>query len=128
MVEQPLDAPSSGAARIGAKRGPKPAGEGPHNLTIEGRIDQLRDELSADWEHVGGGSKTEVTIKTPGGFKSSRRADITFRNKATGEVYHENVGRTAVNGEPMSREVKALDDIEAATGNRPKFTPYDREQ
>jgi hypothetical protein len=35
------------------------------------------------------------------------------------------VGRTTKSGNPVSREVRAMDDIENATGIRPNFHPYD---
>ena len=108
------------------KRGPKPQGEGPHNQKIEERIEKLKDQKGADWEHVGGGDKTEVTIKTPEGKKSKRRMDITFENKKTGEQYHEQVGKTKADGTPVPREVDAMDDVQKATGQRPGYTPYDR--
>ncbi|HEX6087748.1 MAG TPA: RHS repeat-associated core domain-containing protein, partial [Thermoanaerobaculia bacterium] len=109
-----------------AKRGPKPKGEGPHNLTIEARIAQLKAELGPEWEHVAGGMLKEQVILTPGGVKSARRPDITFRNRVTGEVYHENIGKTYASGAPIKREIDALNDLEGATGKRPGFTPYDR--
>jgi hypothetical protein len=109
------------------KRGPKPKHEGPHNQTVDKRIEELKGKLGEDWEHVGGGSKTEFTVKTPGGTKDSRRLDITFRNKKTGKLYHEQVGRTEKStGQPVKREREAIDDINEATGIKPKFTPYDR--
>lgn len=43
-----------------------------------------------------------------------------------GPIYRENVGRTLVDGTPISRELSALDDLEGATEVRPGFTAYDR--
>jgi hypothetical protein len=43
-----------------------------------------------------------------------------------GRRYRENVGRTTQRGQPVARERRALDDLEQATGTRPRFTPYDR--
>lgn len=103
-------------------RGPKPKGEGPHNQTIDNRIDELKNQ---GMTHENGGSKTEETVSTDGGVKSSRRPDITMR-EGDGTLYRENVGRTYANGDPIKREIDALNDIERATGVRPKFTPYDR--
>ena len=65
-------------------------------------------------------------VKTPGGTKKSRRPDITFQNRKTGEIYRENVGKTKKDGTPVKREEEALDDLENETGKRPVFTPYDR--
>ena len=42
-----------------------------------------------------------------------------------GSTYHENVGRVNADGTPVARELRALDDIEAATGRRPGFTSYE---
>lgn len=69
---------------------------------------------------------TEETIATPGGAKQSRRADVTFENKKTGERKRYQVGKTTAKGEPVLREVEAMDDIERATGERPGYVPYDR--
>jgi hypothetical protein len=109
-----------------AKRGPKPKGEGPHNLTISARIEQLKVELGPEWEHVGGGGLKEIFIPTPGGLKSARRPDISFRNRITNEYYHENIGKTYASGDPVKRETGALNDLEAQTGKRPAYTPYDQ--
>ncbi len=108
------------------KRGPKPKGTGPHNLTIERRIEELKKEFGPKWEHIGGGIRLkEEYIRTPGGEKSARRPDITFWNRETGEIYRENVGRTYKRtGEPYKREVDALNDLETV-GPRPAFKPYD---
>jgi RHS repeat-associated protein len=105
-----------------SKPGPKPWPEGPHNQTIDRRIKELQDQ---GYEHLGGGTKSEWVIDTPGGTKSSRRPDITMR-APDGTIYHENVGRTYAGGSPYAREVSALDDLEGPLGFRPTFTPYDR--
>ncbi|WP_152541374.1 RHS repeat-associated core domain-containing protein [Kallotenue papyrolyticum] len=115
---------SDGSAQ--KKRGPKPKGTGPHNEKVEERIKDLKGELGKDWEHTHGGTKKEEYIETPGGTKNARRPDITYKNKKTGEVHRENVGKTYKDGRPVKRETDALNDIERATGKRPKFTPYDR--
>ena len=86
----------------------------------------MKAELGSDWKHLNGGDKTEFTIDTPSGAKSSRRMDITFQNKRTMELRHENVGRTNADGTPVKREKQALDDVERETGQRPGYTPYDR--
>ncbi len=80
-------------------RGPKPKGEGPHNQTIDNRIDELKNQ---GMTHENGGSKTEETVSTDGGVKSSRRPDITMR-EGDGTLYRENVGRTYANGDPIKR-------------------------
>ena len=118
-------AEGAGGASTGAtKRGPKPWPTGAHNQKIAQRIKELKNKLGPDWEHVGGGNLTEEVVDTMGGLKSSRRPDITFRNKKTGEIYREQVGKATKSGNPVAREGDALDDLEQATGIRPGFTPY----
>lgn len=36
------------------------------------------------------------------------------------------IGKENKNGTPVAREVRAMDDIESATGFRPSFVPYNR--
>jgi hypothetical protein len=110
------------AAATGAKRGPKPWPEGAHNQKIKARIDELKGK---GHKHVAGGNLAEEVLKTPGGSKSSRRPDITTR-RPDGSIHRENVGRTTSTGQPVPREVKALNDIELFYGERPAYTPYDR--
>ena len=93
-----------------------------HTGTIDRRIRELRDQ---GYKHLNGGNLKEEVIRTPGGHKSSRRPDITME-ASDGSIYRENIGRSTRTGSPISRERKALDDIEAVTGSRPGFTPYDR--
>jgi RHS repeat-associated protein len=120
----PIETP--GLNITSAKPGPKPWPEGAHNQTIARRVGELQRELGPDWEHEAGGPLTEEVINIPlGGHRSQRRPDITFRNWITGEYYRENVGRIYSNGQPIRREVEALDDLERATGQRPGYTPYD---
>ncbi len=111
---------------VAAKRGPKPWPYGPHNRTIQRRINELKKKLGPDWEHVGGGPYVEITIEidAPNANKGSRRMDIAFKNVKTGEFYYENVGKIKPNGQPVDREESALDDVEAQRGVRPGFTPY----
>jgi len=65
----------------------------------------------------------EVYIKTSNGAKSGRFADL--RGVKDGETVYVQVGRTNQDGSPVAREVQAMDDIEAETGIRPIFAPYD---
>ncbi len=41
-----------------------------------------------------------------------------------GSIYRENVGLTDRFGNPVPREILALNDIEAQVGQRPGFSPY----
>lgn len=124
--KSPRPIPSEPAAPRG-KPGPKPRHEGPHNETVDRRIGDLKKTLGDEWEHVGGGDKTEYTIETPEGLKGSRRMDITFRNKKTGELHHEQVGKREVTSEePLKREREALEDVIKETGKEPEFTEYEK--
>lgn len=108
-----------------AKKVPNPHGSrgGPaHTSTTERRIKELKE---AGHEHLAGGKLPEEVIQTPGGCKSCRRPDITTR-APDGTVYRENVGRSTGSGNPIAREQRALNDINAATGRRTGYTPYDR--
>jgi len=64
-------------------------------------------------------------VKTPGGTKEKRFIDLKGTNTETGETQTVQVGKKNKNGTSVSREVKALDDIEKK-GNqqRPVFIPY----
>lgn len=106
------------------KRGPVKWPDGPHNETIKRRIDDLKGQ---GYEHTHGGPLTEEVVRIPGGgHKTARRPDITMK-APDGTVYRENVGKSLRdNTTPISRERKALDDLEKATGTRPGYTPYDK--
>ncbi|MFI7601214.1 polymorphic toxin-type HINT domain-containing protein [Actinoplanes sp. NPDC049681] len=106
------------ACGVGAKRGPKPAGTGPHNLKIETVGNSVTDgEVIA-----GGGVLPERAIPTPGGFKGSRRPDILVR-RPDGSIYGINVGKQAASGAPIKREAQAISDLEGA-GVEMHFVPY----
>ncbi len=90
-----------------------------HREAVKERAQQLKDE-----GHdiiAGGGEKPERAVTTPEGKR--RFPDISTRGP-DGEVYHENVGKQTKSGEPVSRERKALQDIDRATGKKTGFTPY----
>lgn len=103
-----------------SKRGPKPYPTGAHNQAIAERIQEL---ITQGYVHLNGGNLTEEFIRTPNGIKSARRPDITML-APDGTLYRENVGLTNSLGNPVPREVDALNDIEGQTGQRPVFTPY----
>jgi RHS repeat-associated protein len=68
------------------------------------------------------GGQQEVTVKTPGGEKGSRRIDAAkVENDKVTEATQ--VIRPNKNGTPPAREVRAAIDIEKATGVKPKFVP-----
>ena len=66
--------------------------------------------------------QTEVTVETPGGEKGSRRIDAA--NVENGKVTDATqVIRPNKNGTPPARKVRAANDIEKATGVKPKMVP-----
>ncbi len=100
---------------------PRPGSRGgqEHQDKVKERIKELSDEGHT---HIAGGDRTEETVRTPGGDRESRRPDITTVDP-NGKPYRENVGRQNQNGTPVSRERKAQQDIEKATGQC-AFTAY----
>ena len=90
-----------------------------HQQRIRERIETLEDQ---DYEHIGGGDRTEETVRTPGGDREARRPDITMR-RPDGTTHRENVGVQNRDGRPVSRERRAQEDIRNATGQC-QFTPY----
>jgi hypothetical protein len=116
------DAPSSSDSPADTKKGPpnpngSKGGEA-HQGKIKERVQELTDQGHT---HVAGGDKPEETVDTSGGNKESRRRDITTRDP-NGKPYRENVGRQNKDGTPVSRERKAQEDIQNATGQC-AFTP-----
>jgi len=90
-----------------------------HQGKINERIQETKDQGHA---HIAGGDKTEEAVNTPGGNKESRRPDITTRDP-DGNPYRENVGSQNKDGTAVSRERKAQEEIQNATGQC-AFTPY----
>ncbi|MBX2925101.1 MAG: RHS repeat-associated core domain-containing protein [Chitinophagaceae bacterium] len=102
------------------KKVPNPNGKNggaEHQETINKEEQRLRDQGMDVIER-------EVPVETPGGTKQKRYIDLKGTNSQTGETESVQVGKQNKNGTPVSREVKALDDIEKATGQRPTFKPY----
>jgi RHS repeat-associated protein len=107
----------------GAKRGPKPAGTGPHNQ----KIAEIADNLPPGDRVIAGGQRPgmkEAVIDIPaGGNKTARRPDILVE-RPDGSRYGVNVGkRYKVSGDPIKREVEAMDDLRRA-GIDMRFVPY----
>ncbi len=88
-----------------------------HQKTIDKEEQRLKDQ---------GYDKTEreVPVATPGGTKEKRYIDLKGTNTKTGATEEVQVGKQNKNGTPVSREQKALNDIEKATGVRPTYVPY----
>lgn len=101
---------------------PNPYGKagGPaHKAGIKEAEEKLAKEGFTEIDH-------EVMVKTPNGNKSKRFVDVQGTNPTTKEVKQFQVGKQNKNGTPVSRERKALDDIESATGTRPEYIPYNK--
>jgi RHS repeat-associated protein len=106
-----------------AKRGPKQQGEGPHNQ----KVTEIGAKAPAQGKTVvaGGGVKAEKLVPTPGGDKGARRPDVILKDNATGELSGVNVGRTKADGSPVTREQKALNDLNKYSDIPTVFEPYD---
>jgi RHS repeat-associated protein len=84
------------------------------------------DEVEADIEARGLKPEREVHVRTPGGDKENRFADVGARDANGDLVELHQVGKEKKNGEPISREQKAINDINRATGLDTQFHPYNR--
>jgi len=111
----------AGKAAMGDKKVPNPNGKNgspAHQKTIE-----------AEEKRMQGAGKTtqkEVKVDTPGGQKSKRYVDVVGTDPKTGEKEMVQVGKQNKNGTPVSRERKAIGDIEGATQEKVKFVPYNK--
>jgi hypothetical protein len=86
---------------------------------------QKIDEIFQDIKDRGLIPRTEERVITEGGGKSSRYVDVSALDPATGKVVERyQVGKQTKAGNPVKREVRAMDDIEAADGLRPTSVPY----
>jgi RHS repeat-associated protein len=101
----------SNVGRLGGKE---------HRDKVKERAQQLKDE--GHEITAGGGEKPERAVITPEGKR--RFPDISTKDP-NGNNYHENVGKQTQKGEPVSRERRALKDIDRATGKKTGFKPYD---
>jgi len=123
-VGDPPHGPTGRSAprRVGAKHGPKTDANAPHNATIRTHGDLL--ESGGNKVIAGGGKLPERPIKTPGGVKGGRRPDILFETP-NGQIRGRNVGKTDRFGNPIKRELEALDDLNGPGGIPTDFVPYD---
>ncbi|MEM6274500.1 MAG: hypothetical protein AAF735_04590 [Myxococcota bacterium] len=108
--------------KSGAKRGPKTDPNAPHNAKIRSEGDRLASE--GNRIVAGGGRVPERLVPTPGGFKSGRRPDIIYESPG-GSRRGVNVGRRKADGSPVSREQRALDDLNGPGQLPTDFVPYD---
>jgi hypothetical protein len=81
-------------------------------------------EVKADIESRGLDAKTEQRVDTRGGTKDTRFVDVAGKDADGNIVEMHQIGKQTKGGKPVSRETKALDDIERAKGARPQFHPY----
>lgn len=104
-----------------AKRGPKTDSGAPHNAKIR----EVADKIEADGGTViaGGGRLPEKLVPTPGGHKQARRPDILYKDSC-GTTRACNIGKTKSDGTPVTREVKAMEDLNGA-GLPTTFEKYD---
>jgi hypothetical protein len=90
-------------------------------LEHQAKVDEVRAGIEARGLLPG----VEEYVRTPQGSKSSRYSDVFGVDPQTGAIAERfQVGRQTGTGNPVARERRALDDIEAATGMRPVFVPY----
>lgn len=80
--------------------------------------------MAADVRSRGLEASTEHRVATPDGCKSCRYVDVVGKDSSGKVVEMHQVGRQTGAGAPVAREVRAMDDIQKATGNRPEFHPY----
>ena len=120
----------SGALKANKEETPPTAATGKRNVPNPngkkgGDLHQKTiDDVEQDMQSRGLETKREVKIETPGGNKNTRYVDLEGKDPKTGAVEQVQVGKQNKNGTPVSREKKALDDIENATGQRPAFKAY----
>lgn len=104
------------------KPGPKPAGQGPHNI----RIKEVADSVTDGRVVAGGARAPEAVIQTPGGVKGSRRPDVLVE-RPDGTQYGINVGlQSPRSGAPVTREVHAINDLEQYGNLEMHFVPYNK--
>jgi hypothetical protein len=116
------DALDDAASAAPKKRGPKTDPNAPHNATISGQGDLL--EAGGNTVIAGGGRFPERLIPTPGGNKGGRRPDILFET-SDGTLRGRNIGKTDRFGNPIKRELEALEDLNGPGGIPTDFVPYD---
>jgi RHS repeat-associated protein len=86
----------------------------------QGEVGRIVDEI----EGRGNIAQKEYQVKTPDGEKGSRYVDVVEMTNEGDVVEMYQVGKQTKAGNPVSREQRALNDIEKAIGRMPKFMPY----
>jgi RHS repeat-associated protein len=108
-----------GAVADVAKRVPNPFGKN-GGLAHQSMV----SDIVSDIESRGLTAVQEHRVLTPGGNKGSRYIDVVGKDAQGSVVEMHQVGKQTKTGNPVSREVKALDDIQGATEVRPIYHPY----
>jgi RHS repeat-associated protein len=85
-------------------------------------------EVAADMDRRGLKVVKEHKIPTPNGAKSARYLDVAGFDKATKKLAEmHQIGKQTKGQRPVSREVKAMNDVEDVEGTRPTFHPYNKQ-
>jgi len=104
----------------GSRKVPNPNGK-LGSFEHQKMVAQLGEELKTQgFDKI----ENEVRVETPGGHKEVRYADIQATNTETGKSVFGQVGVQNKGGSPVSREQKAIDDLNAATGLDVIFKSY----
>ena len=120
-----LDTKGSTSSIKQGSRVPNPNGKkggAAHQEKISEYESKLRDK---GWDVV-----KERKVETKGGYKNTRFTDLTARKD--GKTLNVQVGKANKNGTPVSRERKAMEDINSSTrgekngSNRTIFVPYNK--
>ena len=95
-------------------RGPNPygrLGSPAHRGTIS-TITDIANKCNISEDHYT--AQTEYRVSTTGGFKDTRYADVAIIDEITQRGFLFQVGVSTKGGAPVSREVKAIVDLESA--------------
>ncbi|MEZ4315289.1 MAG: hypothetical protein R3F14_45315, partial [Polyangiaceae bacterium] len=89
-------------------------------LAHQGKVKEVASQI----KERGLEPREEHGVRTPAGAKGSRYVDVIAEDANKKVVEMHQIGRQTKGGQPVAREVQAMDDIENATGVRPTFHPY----
>ena len=85
-------------------------------------------DVAADVESRGLKPAQEFKVDTPGGDKGARHVDVAGIDPKSGKAveFHQ-VGKSKVDGGPVAREQRAINDVQTARPEVPvKYHPYDK--
>jgi hypothetical protein len=106
-----------GSGIVGApKKVPNPGGK-LGDATTKARTEDVKREITSR----GNTFRVEVHERFVGGHKTSRYVDVVEYNSQGKVVARHQIGVTNKDGTPVSREKKAISDIEKATGEKVTF-------